>query len=111
VTGHRDVRDFVETRHPVERRVGLDEPAVRLPLEEPEHLVVGADQHVEPGRQRADRRAESTRSRSNIPTIVCIQVVPHVDGVEITTSPGRNVNRSHRALSTMTPRYRRTGAR
>ena len=53
----------------------------------------------------------STRSRSNIPTIVCIQVVPHFDGVEITTSPGRNVNRSHRALSAMTPRYRRTGAR
>ena len=26
----------------------------------------------------------STRSRSNIPTIVCIQVVPHFDGVEIT---------------------------
>ena len=47
---------------------------------------------------------------SNIPTIVCIQVVPHFEGVEITTSPGRNVNRSHRALSDMTPRYRRTGA-
>ena len=38
----------------------------------------------------------------NIP-IVCIQVVPRLDGVEITTSPGRNVNRSHRALSAMTP--------
>jgi hypothetical protein len=37
--------------------------------------------------------------------------VPHLDGVEITTSPGRNVNRSHRALSAMTPRYRRTRQR
>ena len=51
----------------------------------------------------------SVRSRSSIPTIICIHVVPHFDGVEITTSSGRNANRSHRALSAMKPRYRRTG--
>ena len=39
----------------------------------------------------------------------CIHVVPHFDGVEMTTSSGRNAKRSHRALSTMKPRYRRIG--
>jgi hypothetical protein len=58
VTDHRDVGDLIATRHPVERRMSLDEPTVRLPLEEAEYLVVGADQHVEPGRERADRRPE-----------------------------------------------------
>jgi len=45
----------------------------------------------------------STRSSRSIPTIVCIHVVPHFDGVEIITSSGRNANRSHRALSAMKP--------
>ena len=51
----------------------------------------------------------SVRSRSSIPTMFCIHVVPHFDGVEMTTSSGRNAKRSHRALSTMKPRYRRIG--
>jgi hypothetical protein len=34
----------------------------------------------------------------------CIHVVPHFDGVEITTSSSRNVKRSHRALSDERPR-------
>jgi len=38
-----------------------------------------------------------------MPTIVCIQVVPHFAGVEITTSSGRNLNRSHRELSAKKP--------
>jgi hypothetical protein len=42
-------------------------------------------------------------SCSSIPTMVCIHVVPDFDGVEITTSPGRSVNRSQRALSAKTP--------
>ena len=45
----------------------------------------------------------SVRSSSSIPTIVCIQVVPHFAGVEITTSSGRNRNRSQRELSAMNP--------
>jgi len=45
----------------------------------------------------------STRSNTSIPTIFCIQVVPHLDGVDITTSSGRNLKRSHRALSAMNP--------
>ena len=35
--------------------------------------------------------------------------MPHFDGVEITTSSGRSVKRSHRALSAMNPRYRGNG--
>jgi hypothetical protein len=38
-----------------------------------------------------------------MPTIVCIHVVPHFDGVEMTTSSGRNRNRVHRSLSEMKP--------
>jgi hypothetical protein len=38
--------------------VRLDEATGALPFEEPEHLVVGLDQHVEPRRERADRLAE-----------------------------------------------------
>ena len=30
---------------------------------------------------------------------ICVHVVPHLGGVLITTSPGRNVNPSQRALS------------
>ena len=51
----------------------------------------------------------SVRSRSSIPTIFCIHVVPHFDGVEMITSSGLNAKRSHRALSDMNPRYRRIG--
>src|SRR5712691_2670357 len=51
----------------------------------------------------------SILSSSSIPTIVCIHVVPHFAGVEMITSSGRNANRSQRSLSTMKPRYRRTG--
>jgi hypothetical protein len=46
----------------------------------------------------------SVRSSRSIPTIACIHVVPHFDGVEITTSSGRNANRSQRAESDMKPR-------
>jgi hypothetical protein len=53
--------------------------------------------------------ARSIRSSISIPTIVCIHVVPELDGVEMTTSSDRNANRSHRSLSTMKPRYRRIG--
>jgi hypothetical protein len=38
-----------------------------------------------------------------VPTIVCIHVVPHFAGVEITTSSGRKANRSHRELSAKKP--------
>ena len=51
----------------------------------------------------------SVRLSSSIPTIICIHVVPHFDGVEITTSSALNAKRSHRALSAMNPRYRRIG--
>jgi hypothetical protein len=52
----------------------------------------------------------SVRSSSSIPTIICIHVVPHFDGVEMITSSGLNSKRSHRALSAMKPRYRRMRA-
>ena len=51
----------------------------------------------------------SVRFSSSIPTIICIHVVPHFDGVEITTSSALNAKRSHRALSARKPRYRRIG--
>ena len=51
----------------------------------------------------------SVRSRSSIPTIFCIHVVPHFDGVEMITSSDLNAKRSQRALSAMNPRYRRIG--
>jgi len=41
----------------------------------------------------------SARCRINSAQIICSQVVPHFDGVLITTSSGRNVNPSQRALS------------
>src|SRR6516162_9990913 len=39
--------------------------------------------------------------------IICIQVVPHFDGVEITMSPARNSKPSQRLLSASHDRYRR----
>ena len=45
----------------------------------------------------------SVRSRSSMPTIVCIHVVPHLDGVVMITSSGRSAKRSQRALSAMNP--------
>ena len=37
------------------------------------------------------------------PTMFCIHVVPHFDGVEMTMSSSRNRNRSQRALSAKNP--------
>lgn len=37
--------------------------------------------------------------------IIWVQVVPHLGGVEITMSPGRSSNPSHRALSWIELRY------
>ncbi len=48
------------------------------------------------------------RSSSSEPTICWVHVVPHFDGVEMTTSSGRNSNRSHRELSLIVPSYRRS---
>ena len=42
--------------HPVERRVGLDEPAVRLGVQVGEHVVRVAGQHVEPRREHVERQ-------------------------------------------------------
>ena len=39
--------------------------------------------------------------------IICIQVVPHFEGVEITMSPSRNSKSSQRLLSASGDRYRR----
>ena len=43
------------------------------------------------------------RSENDDPTMFCIHVVPHLDGVEMTMSSSRNWNRSQRALSAMNP--------
>src|SRR3954466_5470600 len=60
------------------------------------------------GEIRLSGAPSSTRSSTSIPTIVCIHVVPHFDGVEMTTSSGRSSNRFQRSLSEMNPEYRRT---
>ena len=54
----RDIGHRVMPRHPVERRMGLDEPPVRLGFEQAEHLGFASGQHVEPGRERADGRPQ-----------------------------------------------------
>ena len=43
------------------------------------------------------------RSKTRDPTMFCIHVVPHFDGVEMTMSSSRNRNRSQRALSAKKP--------
>jgi hypothetical protein len=45
----------------------------------------------------------SARPMRSMPTMVCIHVVPHFDGVEMTTSPERRANRSHREESPVAP--------
>lgn len=72
VAPDHDVRDVVAERNPVERRVGLDEPAVVLRTGPP---------------------------KISKPHSVCTQVVPLLGGVEMTISPVRNRNASQRRLS------------
>ena len=53
-----DVGDRRIVGYPVERRVGLDEPAVRLGLQVREHLRAGAGHHVDPRREPVQRERE-----------------------------------------------------
>jgi len=53
-----DVRDRRIAGYPVERRVGLDEPAVRLGFQVREHVCAGASHHVDPRRERVQRERE-----------------------------------------------------
>src|SRR5689334_16491211 len=48
------------------------------------------------------------RFKTRDPTMFCIHVVPHLEGVEMTMSSSLKRNRSQRALSAKNPRYRRT---
>ena len=58
VTPYADVGDRRIVGYPVERRVGLDEPAVRLGLQVREHLRAGPGHHVDPRREPVQRERE-----------------------------------------------------
>ena len=77
-------------RKSVEGCVRFYEPAVLLRCQLSEHVFTGHDQPVEPGRQlhqaeRAGRRSGTREGRQ----IIWAQVVPVLDRVLITMSPGR----------------------
>src|SRR5215471_14155816 len=59
------------------------------------------------GDSSVNGRGRSASPKISSAQIICIQVVPHLEGVEITMSPGRNSKPSHRALSANHDRYRR----
>ena len=52
-------------------------------------------------------RGRSASPKISSAQIICIQVVPHFEGVEITMSPARNSKSSQRLLSASGDRYRR----
>ena len=82
--------------------MGLDEASLGLRLEQAEDLFLGAHLHVQPGRDRADRRQRHGVAQQHADDR-CIHVVPHLDGVVMITSSGRSWKRSQRALSAMKP--------
>jgi hypothetical protein len=53
-----EVRDRRIVGYPVERRVGLNEPAVRLGFQVREHVCAGASHQVDPRRERVQRQRE-----------------------------------------------------
>src|SRR4051812_24254477 len=59
VTPDADVGDPRIVGYPIERRVGLEEPAVRLGLQVREHLGAGPGHHVDPRREPVQRERKA----------------------------------------------------
>ena len=99
VAADRDVRDAVGRTAGRRRGVGLDEPAVGLRVEIGDHVVARAVSMSSHGEMRSSGCSKVVVWNTSSAQIICIHVVPHFGGVQMTMSPGRNSKPSQRALS------------